>query len=108
TEGAMEVIAQQVDDNWDDHEAHRTAAEIDHPDGSITNRKIRNGTITANKFVPGALTNDTQNGLRITALENEIDDRIYQRKKIKTLSSSTLSAVVAEITVDSAFGREWG
>lgn len=71
TEGAMEVIAQQVDDNWDDHEAHRTAAEIDHPDGSVTGRKIRNGTLTADKFVPGALNNETQNGLRITSHEGK-------------------------------------
>lgn len=75
TEGAYEVLAQQTDDNWDEHVNHRTAAELDHPDGSVTNRKIRNGTITADKFVPGALNNDSQNGLRITAhvAENAID-----------------------------------
>jgi len=70
TEGAYEVLAQQIDDNWDEYAAHRVAPEIDHPDGSVTGRKIRNGTITADKFVPGALTNETQNALRITQLEN--------------------------------------
>ena len=70
TEGAYEVLAQQIDDNWDEYAAHKTAPEIDHPDGSVTGRKIRNGTITADKFVPGALTNETQNALRITQLEN--------------------------------------
>jgi hypothetical protein len=32
---------------------------------------IGDGTLTSDKFVAGSLTNDTQNGLRITALETD-------------------------------------
>lgn len=69
TEGALEVIADQVDLNYDDKQTHKLAAVLDHPDGSVTNAKIATGVITADKFVAGALENETQNGLRITAHE---------------------------------------
>jgi hypothetical protein len=75
TEGAFEVVAQQVDDNYDADQTHKLAAILDHPDGSVTNAKIADGALTAAKFVAGVLTNETANGLRITAheAENAID-----------------------------------
>jgi hypothetical protein len=41
-------------------------------DLAVTSEKVANGTLTAAKFVPGSLTNDTQNALRITNLESEV------------------------------------
>ena len=35
---------------------HKSAAELDHPDGSVTNRKIADGAVTANKIGDGAVT----------------------------------------------------
>jgi hypothetical protein len=72
-------------------------------DLSITNAEIANGTLTADKFVPGALTNDTQNGLRITSLEESTskyyaqDDfvsfiqgfRSYDRMRFKKIPQTT-------------------
>lgn len=72
TEGAFEVIAQQVDENYDAFAAATgdgaiTTAKI--ADGAVTAPKVADGSLTAAKFVAGALNNDTQNGLRITALQ---------------------------------------
>ena len=36
--------------------AHKSAEELDHPDGSVTNRKIADGAVTANKIGDGAVT----------------------------------------------------
>jgi hypothetical protein len=75
TESAMDVLADQSDENWTAQSLHRTAAVIDHPDGSITNAKIANATLTLDKFAPSELTNDTQNGLAIIALKADVTQR---------------------------------
>jgi hypothetical protein len=36
--------------------AHRTAATLDHPDGSVTNVKLANGAVTTPKIADGAVT----------------------------------------------------
>jgi cytoskeletal protein CcmA (bactofilin family) len=35
--------------------AHRTAATLDHPDGSVTSEKIADGAVTPSKLAPGAV-----------------------------------------------------
>lgn len=52
TEGAYEVLAQQIDDNYDAYDAHKTAAVLAHPDGSVTTAKIKDGAVTAAKLDP--------------------------------------------------------
>lgn len=42
-------------------------------DAAVTAAKVADGVLTAAKFVEGALENETQNGLRITALEGDVE-----------------------------------
>lgn len=58
TEAAFGVIEQQVNDNWDDYDAHKKAATLDHPDGSVTTSKLADGVVTTPKIGNGVVTTD--------------------------------------------------
>lgn len=89
TEGAMEVIAQQIDDNYDNTvnignglTSHKNAGVLDHPDGSVTTAKMASKSVTTEKIAdaavglsqlaPGALVNESVNNMLITALKADI------------------------------------
>lgn len=68
-----------------------TTAKI--ADGAVTAPKIANGSLTADKFVDGVLTNETQNGLRITALELDIESSVGVIVDSFTELQSALTAI---------------
>lgn len=115
---------------------HAGAAVLAHPDNSVTTAKLANGAVstakiadsavtaakvadgslTSAKFVSGALNNDTQNGLRITALETSKADQTDvdiissiangQRQLItnKAIIDSMLSIARSKVNYDDTAG----
>lgn len=69
-------------------------------DSSVTPAKIPNASLDASKFVADALTNETQNGLRITALEILKKYFRYQgtnENNINVICGSVLNAVASDL-----------
>ncbi len=69
------AMSDQVSDLADKLDAHKSAAVLDHPDGSVTTAKIADGAVTAdkipNKEIDGILIND-----------KTIDERVIKDKAV--------------------------
>ncbi|WP_199615561.1 hypothetical protein [Paenibacillus alkalitolerans] len=76
------AAAQTVKDQLD---AHKAAATLDHPDGSVTTSKIANGAVTAAKVAADVATQ--------AELDNHIADYVRQPGYAVTTGSSNIYAI---------------
>lgn len=81
-----------------DFSAHRTAADLDHPDESITTGKLRNGAVTTSKLADGAVSAVKLREGAVTG--SALSSRCVEEKH---LSPSLLQTVTAK--VDSIDGK---
>ena len=81
-----------------DFSAHRTAAELDHPDESVTTEKLQNGAVTTEKLADKAVSAEKLCEEAVTG--NALSFRCVEEKH---LSPSILQAVAAK--VDSIDGK---
>ena len=95
TEGAMNVLAAQIDANDDDViekttnlqtqvtananglSGHKTATELDHPDQSVTTRKIKDKNVTETKIGDKAVSRRTINTGAVG--KNELDPTLWEQ-----------------------------
>jgi hypothetical protein len=52
------VVHDTMDANWNEAKDHKTAAELDHPNGSVTTQKLANGAVTNQKMAANSVATD--------------------------------------------------
>lgn len=94
----LEITRTAVNDNYDRIEAHRSASVIDHPDGSITAAKLAPGAVTLDKLPDQVITGAKIANSAIST--SKLADNSVTEPKIQT------NAVITRHIMDGNVTRE--
>lgn len=74
----MNQIGQEINDNTAEIANHKSAAVLDHPDGSVTTEKLADGAVTAAKVAPDVATVTTAQNIADNARKDAAKEIIVE------------------------------